>query len=306
MAKKEKDYIVKESNAIARARIKPKTESVWDERIIAILAARIRSDDTEFKDQLIDISELPEMESSHSQYAEIQKSIERLVQSYFEIKTKRGIKAFPIFAMLGYEKGYLLGKFNPQLRDHFLTLREQFALRSLPEFRALSGTYAQMLFRYLNSWKAAGVVDVNIGELHDVLSVPESFRKDFKEFRTRVLEPAHREITEKTSLAFTWEPIRKGLRKVDAVHFTFGVKALAAEARKAEATPKKKGRPGKVNRERDGWSREELPKIQRMAEECFHETEDGARKCVPQKKSEVCLYCTTRGRMWSKTYLESM
>jgi hypothetical protein len=61
-----------------------------------------------------------------------------------------------------------------------------------------------------------------------------------------------------------------------------------------------------VNRELDGWSREELPKIQRLAEKCFHETEDGARKCVPQKKSEVCLYCTTRGRMWSKTYLESM
>jgi len=306
---KKTNQIVKESNAIARAKIKPKTESVWEERIIAFLLAKIRIEDEAFHEQVMSAQDLNEGRPlSTREYAEVSKVIEDLAdKKYVMPQGWRGMMIYPIFQRLGIDdKGNIQAKLNSGLCEHYLKLREQFAERKLPEFLTLSGTYAQQLFRLLNSWKARGEVEISIAELHDFLSVPESFRKDFKSFRVYVLERARREITEKTSLAFTWEPIRKGLRKVEAVHFTFGVKAIAPEVRKAEATPKKKGRPGKVNRERDGWSREELPKIQRLTEECFHETEDGARKCVPQKKSEVCLYCTTRGRMWSKTYLESM
>jgi plasmid replication initiation protein len=227
---KETVQFVKESNVIARARINPKTISVWEERIIAILASQIRTEDIEFKEQLVDVSEFPELDRSRSQHEEIRKSIERLVQSYFEVETANGMKAFPIFAMLGYENGQLLGKFNPQLKEHFLTLHEQFALRSLPEFRRLSGVYSQQIFRFLNSWKNAGSVEVSIKELHDFLMSPPSFKSDFRSFRTRVLESAHAEITEKTSLQYTWEPIRKGLRKVDAIRFSFGGSAIAAES----------------------------------------------------------------------------
>jgi plasmid replication initiation protein len=248
---KKTNQIVKKSNTIARAKIKPKTESVWEERIIAFLLAKIRVEDEAFHEQVMSFEELNEGQAmSSSQYAEAKRAVENLWGKTFAMPLGwRGVEGYPIFQHLGIDdEGNIKAKLNPLLCEHYLKLREQFAERSLPEFRRLSGTYAQMLFRHLNSWKARGEVDISIKELHDFLSVPPSLRKDFSLMRARILEPAHREITEKTSLSYTWEPVRKGLRKVEAVHFTFGVKAIAPEARKAEAspaTPKKKGRRGR-------------------------------------------------------------
>ena len=53
-----------------------------------------------------------------------------------------------------------------------------------------------------------------------MLDAPESLRKNFKEFRRRVLEKAHKDITGLTSLQYEWEPVKKG-RAVVAVRFIF-------------------------------------------------------------------------------------
>ena len=68
-----------------------------------------------------------------------------------------------------------------------------------------------------------------------MLDSPASFRADFRQFRTRVIEKAHKDIHEKTSLRFEWEPVKAG-RSVEAIRFLFapGRKAIAeAETKKA-------------------------------------------------------------------------
>ena len=56
-----------------------------------------------------------------------------------------------------------------------------------------------------------------------MLNTPDSFRANFAEFRRRVLEKAHKDITQKTKLYFEWEPIKKG-RAVISVRFIFSKK----------------------------------------------------------------------------------
>jgi hypothetical protein len=81
---KKTNYIVKESNAIARARIKPTTESVWEERIIAFLLAKVRVEDRAFHEQVMSFQDLNEGRAmSSSQHAEVSKAIERLADKKY-------------------------------------------------------------------------------------------------------------------------------------------------------------------------------------------------------------------------------
>jgi plasmid replication initiation protein len=277
---KKANYIVKESNAVARARIKPKTDSIWEERIIALLLTKIRVEDQIFHDQTITFKELNDGRAmSNSEHREVVKAVERLLgKAYIIPHDQRGIDGWPIFSYIGIDDdGNVQAKFNPDLCKHYLALREQFALRSLPEFRTLSGTYSQQLFRFLNSWKNNAEVTVDINELHEFLSTSPSMRKNFKEFRRALLERAHAEITEKTSLQYTWEPIRKGLRKVEAIRFSFGGSAIAAESLLEK----------KANEERE--------RLKKSALKCWTSLEKAGKECKPKARSKRCAICLEAG-----------
>ena len=229
-----KDEIIKESNAVARACIKPKTDSVWEERIIAILLSKVRMEDKIFNEQVIPFEELGNGgELSTREHAEAKKAINKLSdKKYIMPQGWRGIMIYPIFEHIGIDDaGNITAKLNPGLCEHYIELKGHFALRSLPEFRALSGTYAQQMYRFLNSWRAQGEVRVDIKDLHELLATPETFKKDFAGFRRRVLEPVAEEINKKTDLKYTWKPIIKGRGgKVVAVKFTFAATLPAPKA----------------------------------------------------------------------------
>jgi len=202
---------------------------------------------------------------------------------------RKGSKAFPIFAYISInDEGVIKAKLNQDLREHYLELKKEFAIRLLPNFAKLTSTYAQQLFRCLNSWKGLDEVTIPMSDLHTVLSTPASVRKDFKEFRTRVLEIAHREITdpEKTALFFEWQPVKEGLQKVIAIRFIFNP-AMA----KSQETPEER-------------AKRELVEAQHLAEECWQMWQAQNKKCRPGKRSMKCQFCTTSGRMWAKNYME--
>lgn len=108
-----------------------------------------------------------------------------------------------------------------------------------------------------------------------MLDTPPSFRADFKAFRVRVIEKAHKDIQEKTSLRFEWEPVKAG-RTVEAIRFLFapGRKAIAeAEVNKAKE---------------DKRRRLESQRIQ-LALKCAKEKKG---ECVEQdNKRLVCKMC---------------
>jgi plasmid replication initiation protein len=254
------------------------------------LLAKIRVDDKVFHEQAITFKELNAgRELSSREYSEVKRAIDELGhKTYVMPKGWRGIAVYPIFQFITIDdNGNINARFNLNLCEHFLDLRKQFAIRLLPEFRQLSGIYAQQLFRFLNSWKNTVEITIRIDELHDFLSTPLSFRKDFKAFRTRVLERAHLEITENTSLEYTWEPIRKGLRKVEAVRFIFDSEKAAAASKEMEEQTQKQKELAAVS------------ELQRLSNQCHKRLKRLNRSCKP-RKSEKCNFCTTRGRMYAE------
>lgn len=223
--------IVKKSNAIARARWQP--ESIWEPRIVALVASKVRESDEDFQTYKIPVAELlgvSDENLSGKQYQDISRSIAHLGKATIRIEgTKpRNFRQYNIFAMCGYEDGYLIAGFHPDLKPHFLNLKAQFTAYNLFEYLTLPSAYSQRIFEFLKSWANAPEVVISVVELHELLNTPESFRKDFRQFRTRVLEKAHKDIQEKTSLRFEWEPVKVG-RSVEKIRFIFngGKKALA-------------------------------------------------------------------------------
>jgi plasmid replication initiation protein len=221
-----KKTLVKESNYFARARYTPSNESVWDERIIATIASRHKKNDMEFNEQLVDPRELTNGDNtlSNSQRGEMGKALLRLAKTVIEIKTSGEYTVIPMFESLSLNNnGYISGKFNKALKEHFFELEHHFTMLSLPGFRSLSSVYSQQLYRFLCSWESMGEITVLLDDLHKFLSTPPSFHKNFKDFRKYVLEIAHKEITDpkKTNMYYDWESIKAGLRKVIAIRFRF-------------------------------------------------------------------------------------
>lgn len=275
--------IIKESNAIARARWQ--TQSIWEPRIVALVASKVREEDEEFHTYKIPIRELTGLEPEHlsgDQYREIAESIKRLAKSSVLIKGKgRNFRCYNVFSMCGYENGILIARFDPDLKPHYLQLKSQFTTYNLWEYLALPSSYSQKLFEYLKSWSQVqgGEVIIPVSELHLILDTPESFKKDFWQFRRWVLDKAYKDIKEKTTLRFEWKPIKVG-RSVESIKFTFGQKKISIAKSEKEKAKEEKAR--RITNQRF-----------RRAAECSKLKKGNCY--VPDNKPVICKLCISKG-----------
>lgn len=210
---------VKKSNALARARWS--AESVWEPRLVALLASKVRADDTDFQVYEIPVSEILH-DHGGKDYKEIENIIDKMMSRVLTIRDDDGWTKYNVFSRCRFRrsKGKLELGFHPDLRQHYLNLQKNFAKYNLMEFLLLPSIYSQRLFEILKSWDDTPEITLKLTELHEMLYCPDSFKKNFKDFRLRVLEKAHKDITKHTTLRYAWEPIKKG-RSVESIRFIF-------------------------------------------------------------------------------------
>jgi plasmid replication initiation protein len=238
--------IVKKHNELVRSKINIASKTA--SRILACLVAAIRHDDTQFKEAYtVPVKNyLPPDEDGKggSQYKRVKEACRALIGATVEKEwpdpdNPDGDPIFhtmPFLTSIKYRKGNVEAKFNPEMSELLLQLRQFFTEYNLIEYLTLPSSYSQRLFEILKSWSSLPEVVLSVAELNRLLDTPPSFRVDFKAFRVRVLEKAHKDIHAKTKLHFEWEPIRAG-RSVEKIRFLFapGRKAIAeAEAQKAK------------------------------------------------------------------------
>lgn len=217
---------VKKSNALARARWSP--ESVWEPRLVAMVAAQIKADDTDFQPYEIRLRDLLGKDPGGENYKKLKAAALRTVGRVICIDEPQGWVMYSLFARcrLDAEKGTIEVLIDPELKSHFLQLK-QYIKYNILEFMLLPSVYSQRLFEFLKSWADQKEIIAAISELHEMLDVPKSFIEDFRQFRTRVLEKAHKDILKFTELYYTWEAIKEG-RTVKWIKFTFGKRPKAA------------------------------------------------------------------------------
>lgn len=226
--------IVKKSNALSRAHWP--VESIYEPRLVALVASKVRKDDKDFHDYEIPVSEIIGTGADGRTYKLIEDAVDGLLGRIITIPKEHGWAKFGIFSYCEYDskKGVVKARFDPAMKPHYIGLKEKFTEYSLIEYLILPSTYSQRIFEFLKSWDDQPERVEQLPDLQDMLDVPESLKANFKDFRRRVLEKAHRDISRNTSLVYEWEPIKKG-RAVVAVRFVFTGPRIAGATEKKTA-----------------------------------------------------------------------
>lgn len=239
--------LVKKSNSIIRTRIT--VQSVEASRILAHLVSCIRTDDEKLKEAYSvpakDI--LPYIGGEN--YKRIKATCKELAEAIAETEEPDPdgphpiYRARPFFTDIRYRRGIITANFNPLMAPFLLDLKKCFTTYNLTEYLSLPSLYSQRIFEITKSLanSKAGEAIVSMADLHRFLDTPPSFRADFRQFRTRVLEKAHKDITEKTSFRFEWEPVKVG-RSVEKIRFIFSKKLPLAKKEVEDAKEEKRQR----------------------------------------------------------------
>lgn len=217
--------IVKKSNQLARAAWP--AQSVFEPRLVALVASRVTVEDEDFKEYKIPIDELFREDGGET-IKRVEAVTDSLQSRVITIPDENGWTKYNVFikSKLSMSERCVIAQFHPDLKTHYLALKGHFTQYSLFEFLLLPSVYSQRIFEILKSWQPSyPEVTLPLLELYEQLDVPNSHKKDFGNFRKRVLVQAHRDIHKHTSLRYEWEPIKRG-RSVVGVRFVFTEKRV--------------------------------------------------------------------------------
>ena len=221
--------IVKKSNQLARAAWP--AQSVFEPRLVALVASRVTVEDEDFKEYKIPIDELFREDGGET-IKRVEAVSDSLQSRVITIPDEDGWTKYNVFmkSKFSASERCIIAQFHPDLKTHYLALKGHFTQYALFEFLLLPSVYSQRIFEILKSWQPSyPEITLPLQELYEQLDVPDSHKKDFGNFRKRVLVQAHRDIHRHTSLRYEWEPIKRG-RSVVGVRFIFSQARVAPVA----------------------------------------------------------------------------
>lgn len=221
--------IVKKSNQLARAAWP--AQSVFEPRLVALVASRVTVEDEDFKEYKIPIDELFREDGGET-IKRVEAVSDSLQSRVITIPDEDGWTKYNVFmkSKFSASERCIIAQFHPDLKPHYLALKGHFTQYALFEFLLLPSVYSQRIFEILKSWQPSyPEITLPLQELYEQLDVPDSHKKDFGNFRKRVLVQAHRDIHKHTSLRYEWEPIKRG-RSVVGVRFVFSHARVAPVA----------------------------------------------------------------------------
>ena len=152
-------------------------------------------------------------------------------------------------------EGWVAFVFNWELAPWLFQLHKEFTSYQLRQASALRSLYSWRLLELISQYKDTGWCQIAIDEFSHAMDASKLQRANFAKIRTKMIEPAVKELTEKDGWLIEWSPIKAG-RKVAALRFDFkrnpqGCLPLDEPAQNlasppaALAAPKKRPRPAR-------------------------------------------------------------
>lgn len=136
-------------------------------------------------------------------YNQLHDASENLFKRYIRTvrKTRKGIEEYK-FRWVGgvrYHKGegWVELDWWHEVVPHLFGLRAEFTGYKLKQAAALRSAYSWRLFEVLQSWGGTGRYQPSIEAFCKAMDAPDSCTKDFGRLRTRVIEPAVKELVQK-------------------------------------------------------------------------------------------------------------
>lgn len=159
-------------------------------------------------------------------YTQLQSASKNLFRRYIRTtrNTRKGVEVYECRWVGGvrYHKGegWVELDWWHEVVPHLFNLKGDFTKYKLKQASALRSAYSWRLFELMQSWQDTGLYQTSIEDFCTAMEVPESYQKNFRETRRRVIEPAVQELIEKNNMLITWTTQNAG-RKVIGLEFKF-------------------------------------------------------------------------------------
>jgi plasmid replication initiation protein len=170
-----------------------------------------------------------DMDTAYDQLQDAAKQLYKRSITFYEPAHKRNGKPLPPTMVqmrwvgsVKYQKGegWVELAWWPDLLRHLLGLKAQFTTYQLQQASALRSAYSWKLLELLTRFQSTGRAEYTIEDFCASMDATEKQAADFAKVRTKIIEPAVKELREKDGWLIQWQPVKAG-RKVKAVRFTF-------------------------------------------------------------------------------------
>ncbi len=210
--------VVKDNELIQRSTY---ALNATQQKLVAYLISMIKPTDTELKEYTIrveDFCELTGIDKNHF-YMDFLKLVESFDEKRFWVETETEIYRFYWFSDVCYIKGSgeIKITLSKRLSKYLIGLSENFTRYELWDVLGLSGKYSIRLFELFKSYAYQRRKEFTVDDLKDLLQANTSSYKNYANFRTRVLDPAIKEINKFTELEVKYSEIRQGKKVVKIV-----------------------------------------------------------------------------------------
>lgn len=150
-----------------------------------------------------------------------------LAKQCFEIQEGDIWRVYPIFAGFEFDtKAQMISfEFNDKMRPYLLNLKQFTKIENVEYIKQFESKYAIRIYALLKDYRKMTYRDMEIEALHKMLQLPKSYQ-NYARLKEWVLEPAMREINEKSDLHISKiEEIKKERKKVLKIRIHFGNKS---------------------------------------------------------------------------------
>lgn len=117
--------------------------------------------------------------------------------------------------------------FNPQILPYLSNLKANFTQYLQSDISDVSGAYTIRFYELICQYRTIGKREVSIQDLRFILNIGDKYPL-FYDFKKRVIEPAIKEINEKTPMQISYEQKKKG-KTVVGIAFKFKEKLKQAQ-----------------------------------------------------------------------------
>jgi len=223
--KDSKNYLVVKSNKLIEAKYKL---SLNEQRLIHTLISKIKSDDEEFKEYYIKVTELKDLFDLEdtTYYSKIKKITENLLGKTLSIQEEDGLLQINWISSAKYldTRGVVKLKFDPDLKPYLLQLKNYFTAYGLDNILKLKSIYAIRLYEillkeYCYYRKTRISFIFNLKELKELLGLDAKQYSQIISFKKDILDIAERELKEKSDFYFEYKTIKTGRAITDIAFF---------------------------------------------------------------------------------------
>ncbi|WP_241086422.1 replication initiation protein [Candidatus Vondammii sp. HM_W22] len=161
-------------------------------------------------------------------YREMEDAANKLYDRDMRKIDKQAKKRMRWVYMAEYRKGegrVKLG-FSPEITPYLTMLHKRFTSYRLAEVSELGSTYSVRLYEMLAQFQGTRYLTITVANFKERLQLEGKYER-FANLKARVIEPAIKELNQKTSIEVKWVPIKKG-RTVERLEFRFEEKAQMA------------------------------------------------------------------------------